>query len=396
MLACSTSTPRTCCSNLPDAVMAPSLGAPELHSTGAKIAELPSAGVGKHASFARWLIPLVLIACIVGAATYEWYRGGLATLGDAPRAGAPASAPDAKNNSSATTALRNPLANEGAPTTSAVAPATLPAIVDDKPPATTTAAATEPTAAVSEAPATEPPILLSYSGPSWTEIRDRSGQLLISRLVSAHSVEPVRGTPPFDVVIGNASAVTLDLSRQAGRPRAVHAARRRATEPAMSMCGSTCDHAAAHAPGAGRRHRHRRRRADRRAVDDQHRHGRRRRRRSRRSRALADAGSELVRITVNTAEAAAAVSAIREQLDAVGCAVPLIGDFHFNGHKLLTAVSRMRAGAGQVPHQSGQRRQGQQARLAVRDHDRAGAEVRTSRCASASTGAVSTRTCWRA
>jgi (E)-4-hydroxy-3-methylbut-2-enyl-diphosphate synthase len=53
--------------------------------------------------------------------------------------------------------------------------------------------------------------------------------------------------------------------------------------------------------------------------------------------ALADAGSELVRITVNTAEAAAAVPAIRDKLDASGCPVPLIGDFHFNGHKLLTA-----------------------------------------------------------
>jgi (E)-4-hydroxy-3-methylbut-2-enyl-diphosphate synthase len=53
--------------------------------------------------------------------------------------------------------------------------------------------------------------------------------------------------------------------------------------------------------------------------------------------ALADAGSELVRVTVNTAEAAAAVAPIRAQLDALGCRVPLIGDFHFNGHKLLTA-----------------------------------------------------------
>jgi (E)-4-hydroxy-3-methylbut-2-enyl-diphosphate synthase len=53
--------------------------------------------------------------------------------------------------------------------------------------------------------------------------------------------------------------------------------------------------------------------------------------------ALADAGSELVRITVNTAEAAAAVPAIRDKLDAAGCPVPLIGDFHFNGHKLLAA-----------------------------------------------------------
>lgn len=54
-------------------------------------------------------------------------------------------------------------------------------------------------------------------------------------------------------------------------------------------------------------------------------------------RELAEAGSELVRITVNTAEAAAAVPRIREALDAVGCDVPLVGDFHFNGHRLLAA-----------------------------------------------------------
>lgn len=53
---------------------------------------------------------------------------------------------------------------------------------------------------------------------------------------------------------------------------------------------------------------------------------------------LAQAGSELVRITVNTLEAAQAVPDIRERLDKLGCHVPLIGDFHFNGHKLLSAV----------------------------------------------------------
>ena len=52
--------------------------------------------------------------------------------------------------------------------------------------------------------------------------------------------------------------------------------------------------------------------------------------------ALARAGSELVRVTDNTAAAAAAVPRIREALDARGVCVPLIGDFHFNGHKLLT------------------------------------------------------------
>jgi (E)-4-hydroxy-3-methylbut-2-enyl-diphosphate synthase len=52
---------------------------------------------------------------------------------------------------------------------------------------------------------------------------------------------------------------------------------------------------------------------------------------------LARAGSELVRITVNTPEAAAAVPHIRERLDMMGVGVPLIGDFHYNGHQLLAA-----------------------------------------------------------
>ena len=53
---------------------------------------------------------------------------------------------------------------------------------------------------------------------------------------------------------------------------------------------------------------------------------------------LARAGSELVRLTVNTPEAARAVARIRDRLDAAGCEVPLVGDFHYNGHKLLAEV----------------------------------------------------------
>ncbi len=70
---------------------------------------------------------------------------------------------------------------------------------------------------------------------------------------------------------------------------------------------------------------------------------------------LAAAGSELVRITVNTEEAAANVATIREKLDAVGCSVPLVGDFHYNGHKLLTdypdcakALAKYRINPGNV------------------------------------------------
>jgi (E)-4-hydroxy-3-methylbut-2-enyl-diphosphate synthase len=53
--------------------------------------------------------------------------------------------------------------------------------------------------------------------------------------------------------------------------------------------------------------------------------------------ALARAGSELVRVTVNTDEAAAAVPHVRERLDREGVSVPIVGDFHFNGHRLLKA-----------------------------------------------------------
>ena len=70
---------------------------------------------------------------------------------------------------------------------------------------------------------------------------------------------------------------------------------------------------------------------------------------------LAVAGSELVRITVNTPEAAAAVPHIRDQLDRMGIDVPLVGDFHYNGHRLLSdfpacaeALSKYRINPGNV------------------------------------------------
>ena len=70
---------------------------------------------------------------------------------------------------------------------------------------------------------------------------------------------------------------------------------------------------------------------------------------------LAQAGSELVRITVNTSEAAVQVPRIRKMLDDMGCRVPLIGDFHYNGHRLLTdfpecaqALAKYRINPGNV------------------------------------------------
>ncbi len=79
---------------------------------------------------------------------------------------------------------------------------------------------------------------------------------------------------------------------------------------------------------------------------------------------LAQAGSELVRITVNTESAARAVAPIRDRLDAQGCTVPLVGDFHFNGHRLLSdypecaqALAKYRINPGNVG--SGEKRDSQ-------------------------------------
>ena len=72
---------------------------------------------------------------------------------------------------------------------------------------------------------------------------------------------------------------------------------------------------------------------------------------------LARAGSEIVRITVNSPEAAAQVATIRDRLEAIGCSVPLVGDFHFNGHRLLKqypecaeALAKYRINPGNVGH----------------------------------------------
>ena len=93
---------------------------------------------------------------------------------------------------------------------------------------------------------------------------------------------------------------------------------------------------------------------------------------------LAVAGSELVRITVNTPEAAAAVPHIRDQLDRMGIDVPLVGDFHYNGHRLLSehpacaeALSKYRINPGNVGKgDKGDRQFGQMIEIAAR-HDKA-------------------------
>jgi len=189
--------------HLPDAAHAPSLEPPPLHSTGTTMAELPTA-YAHTPSFGRWLIPLVLVAAIVAAAGYEWYRGRPASVAPPPRATQTAPAPNTPDVS--TTPLPNPVApDSGAPATGA-APATSGGLA---PPGTAQPESPQPAAAVAANAAVDAVLVIRYEGPSWTEIRDSAGRMLISRLVGADSIEPFDGVPPFSIVIGNARAVTL-------------------------------------------------------------------------------------------------------------------------------------------------------------------------------------------
>jgi cytoskeleton protein RodZ len=211
---------------MPDASNAPALEAPTLQSTGAMIAELPTREKATP-NFTRLLIPLVLIACVVGAASYEWYRGGLMTAGEAVRSRVAKAEPTGDTASPpaslSSTPLPNPLAEApkvepaaSIPTPIAPPPAPAPAETASAPSTSAAMPSTEaPVASAAEAAsspvptAADAPLQLSYRGPSWTEVRDRAGQVLVLRLVPAGSEQSVRGTPPFEVVIGNAAAVTL-------------------------------------------------------------------------------------------------------------------------------------------------------------------------------------------
>jgi len=180
---------------LPQTVQAP-LQAPSLRATATTIAELPT-GKPAKSGFARWLIPLVLVACVVGAAAYEWYRNGF-TLASEPYQ--KVTAAPRKLAAVAVSQLPNPLAN--------TAPIQ-PAAVDVSISAGSNGSEATSSSAMTAPAETDAPLILTYTGSSWTEVHDRSGQVVVSRLVTQGSVESVRGTAPFELTLGNADAVSV-------------------------------------------------------------------------------------------------------------------------------------------------------------------------------------------
>lgn len=221
--------------------------------------ELPTADHSK-AGWARWAIPLTLAAVVAAAAVYEWMRpAGESHVGATKDAVAPAahapkrdaattpanpaegSAPlpqstgVAPSDQNAGTALPNPLAAAapGSDAAQVAGAATSPAKsgVAATPPSMASAGATMPAtpaagstdaapgaAPTSAAPAATSgglPLVVEFRNNSWTEIRDGSGRVLLSGMNAGGTAQTLSGTPPIEIVIGNASHVSL---RYKGQP----------------------------------------------------------------------------------------------------------------------------------------------------------------------------------
>jgi cytoskeleton protein RodZ len=230
-----------------DGSEAPALDTPPLHPTAPTMGELPTHENSKP-GWARWAIPLTLVAIIAGAAIYEFSRAP----GEAPRlpglskgeGAAETAAPPAASPAPAATATPpvNPIATPpaGSPPTGTAPPGSasaadgagdraagpLPNPAPSAPSPTATvsaapaglaapAATAAPAAAITAAPAATLVIAARGKSKSWAEVRDGSGRILLSQTLAAGQSASVSGTPPLAVVIGNANDASVEFRGQA-------------------------------------------------------------------------------------------------------------------------------------------------------------------------------------
>lgn len=184
---------------LPEAGTTPSLDHPSLTPTTRIMGELPADLHGKPSS-TRWAIPLALVVIVAIAVVYEFARP-LAEQGKSAfpeRSSGAASAPAAAGV-------------PAAPDTSPAAPASPPGDKSVAPAAAgsdTVTPRTETVAAPS-APAAEMPLAFVFRGTSWIEVRDAKGAIVLSTIGYPGATHAVGGAAPFEVVLGNAEAVTV-------------------------------------------------------------------------------------------------------------------------------------------------------------------------------------------
>lgn len=193
---------------LPAGTATSNLDSPPLHATAPTIGELPTTEAPRH-GWTRWAIPLTLIAIIGATAAWEW----LHPTADAPRTIANKETPAAleRGKTSTPEIIGTPLPNPVAPPPPAIvapAPDTASATVSSGAPAQAAQDPRQAEAPLAPAPA-EAPLVLAYRDFSWTEVKDRSGRVLLSRMNPGGTTQALSGSPPLDVIIGNAADVTL-------------------------------------------------------------------------------------------------------------------------------------------------------------------------------------------
>jgi cytoskeleton protein RodZ len=192
---------------LPDAAASAANEQPSLAPTPRPMGELP-ADANARPSPARWAIPLALVAVVTVAAVYEMARPPAEPAkpavaeksAPAPVTVAPAgeSAPAAVPGTT-TTVLPNPLATPD-DNKAGTAPANAAAGTDS---------GMAPVIPATPADAANAPIVLTFQGTSWAEVRDATGTTVLSVTGNAGEVHAVGGRPPFDVVLGSAAAVSV-------------------------------------------------------------------------------------------------------------------------------------------------------------------------------------------
>ena len=220
--------PEPVLSALPAATAAPTLESPALQPTAPSIGELPTAENGKP-SWTRWAIPVTLVAIIGATVAYEQMRAPTDTRDSAARemqppaqpANTPAPAPEIIG-----TPLPNPMTSAASPP-AATAPASLPPPATSEPERTLASAnrpapTAPPTAAAVDAAPPAPaataapnaPLVLAFRDFSWTEVKDRTGAVVLSRMNAGGTTQALTASPPLDLVIGNAADVTLTWKGQ--------------------------------------------------------------------------------------------------------------------------------------------------------------------------------------
>lgn len=193
---------------LPEAVAAPSLDKPSIGTSTRPMGELPSSQQRNGVSWSRWAIPLAIAALIGVAVVYEFTRKDAVRVADKATAPARKQVDEIGPLTAGGSPLPNPLiGNEAGATAPAASEAANPPAVPES-----SAPPSQPIGAATSASAPAPgaaTLVIRYTGASWTEVRDASGQRLLVAPGGPGRSETVTGTPPFELTLGNAAQASI-------------------------------------------------------------------------------------------------------------------------------------------------------------------------------------------